>query len=520
MKNRLVINSIIIMVLCLVVTSNFAQDSMPGTDLGADRNLLEVYYERAERAATEDQWRRIVDEGIAVVCAQWESAVGFALDETEADETLALLQNELEAEESDRITEWLLKRFFESVDTGAVEQLYAAIGAANLDWLYEKDENGEIKFDSAGDPVLKTESGLYTDSDTAEGDSVKWRTFVEDNLEEILDAWESSAGIASPELLAAGIDMGDAGSISLATYKEGLGRELRRIFYQEEANFLNRRLYDQYSLRNKSDAQAAREMTSQLISEAEEETEAGIKRVRDGLESMEMNISVKGLEATSEEWLETFTEAFETGLDKWETAQEAFLRQRGEWEEDASEQFELGQEEWAKAFTTLRQARQKWESQIVRVRDEGLLLWDEKSETLRQSLAEAMAKLEAGVKDRVGGVSAQINALMDMYLQAHGVYATAANSIEFWETELKGIFELANSQLEMLDSELISDETFNHAITSGDDNVNWKEDLTALANRISAAIEAGETYHSTIQGELEDNYDTMMEMVNSAAPLT
>jgi hypothetical protein len=442
---------------------------------GFDHDLLEVYFKRADAASTEASWQETAEAGIAAVVGRWESAALAAAGDANlvAGEKATLLR-ELEAEKAQRLTEYLMDRFFRSLTGAEIENVLQAVEEANKEYLYAKDEQGNIRRDASGDPVLYTRVNSDTGADVSTDDEA-WRTLVGNRISRVASDWEAGARsvwdnmlMTSPELLAAA----DGGQfeMKLATFRQGLTGEFERIRAQEERIFLDRRLSDQYSLKTKTDAEAAGTTVDRLIAQARTEGEAGIKRVRDGLERLDIQTSANGIDLDSSQWLKSFEREFTRGLDSWEGAEREFLRRRTEWEKETGIRFEAGQEEWARAYERLTDARQAWEAGLMQEKEKGLRLWKEKENKLSVSLKQASEMLAAATTERTAGVAGQISALLDMYLQADSVLATATSSIDFWQKDIANLIAAYNEE---------------NKIDPGAKDIN--------AGRLAAAIAAGDT---------------------------
>ncbi|MBN2353104.1 MAG: hypothetical protein JXD23_11085, partial [Spirochaetales bacterium] len=457
-----------------------------------DHDLLEVYFKRAENVRDEAEWREMVDQGIDVVKGRWESAALLAAGDPDlVAEERALLDGELETEKNERLTSFLLDKFFRQLSGAEIESVLQAVEEANKLYLYQKDEEGNIKIDAAGDPMLYERVNCDTGAEFEEDDAA-WRDAVAARIARVASAWDANAEsiwdalpVDHPELLAALGGESGRFSLSLAACRQGLVNEFERIRTQEERIFREKRLSDQYSLRKKTDEEAAAETADRLIAEAREEGEAGIRRVRDGLERLDLRISVGNVDVSSRDWLSSFEREFDKGLDVWESAEREFLRRRSEWEKEAGIRFEAAEKEWAGAYRRLLDARAAWEAGLMREKERGLRLWREKEDKLAVSLREASEKLEQAIGERTGGVGMQISALFDMYLQADTVLVTADNSIEFWRDDLSDLIAEYNDSETAKTEGRIDPARLEEAFRNRDTAA-----LTALAGELAAKLTA------------------------------
>ncbi len=416
------IRVIIIIFICFLSCAGalFAQVGYDSRNL--NENDLLIFYSESLDVDIANAWNYIAQEGLSQA-AYWE---------------YEQYNNEL----LDRLLNWSGSKLKEMLPTADIFEFLKTIDEANLEYLFETDDEGNIVYDDKGDPELQKADGLT-------GEKAAWDTLLLEKIDEIVELWEEQANVVYEELLSKfSGEVRDAAvnklTVSFNQYKMGIEREYANIYRQAENSFLFMRLKDSFSLKIKSDEASAEVIVNDLINETQNEIDTGITRLLAGLTENNEEITVNGVSVNPDDWLESFREAFVAGLDKWDSAEEQLLTERITWDRQTAVDFFEGEQAWTEAFKLLREARRHWEDEIANIIAEGQRIWDNKREEIVQAINQAKLEIENAITERTEGVNFQIENLLDMYMQSSQMITTADNSIHFWAEEIDRVFNLGN----------------------------------------------------------------------------
>jgi hypothetical protein len=401
---------------------------------GFDRSVFDYHFSRADRELRPDRWISEARRGMGLALHAWEL---FAADFYDNPLLLEGAKKQLEewsaAELEERFTRWLAGRFFGEAAESAVMLISSSLGETNTNLLYHLDAEGNIIYDSnTGDPsaVRPGEAGREFPHDLA-----LWRGMAEQNIKNGLDALEAGIAGMYPELSAyippemresLGSKITAAGSAFSAVTR----KEFENLAAREERNFTSRRTGDVWSLRKKSDDEAARSLTARLVAEAEAACAGGINGLAGRIEAA--SAGGGDLVLMGKEWLEMYREQFDRGLKAWEQAEERFFIRRIEWEQEAGRLFSSGEESWLTAFNQFEEERKKWELKTKELFESGEAIFKNASVNLEKSIAEAKIEFEYNSRLRTDAGTARAKAFIDMYLTCASGAAAARENMVFW----------------------------------------------------------------------------------------
>ncbi|MFP3089647.1 hypothetical protein LQZ21_04905 [Treponema sp. TIM-1] len=419
-----------ILLFCINGAFGETKPDIPGFDSGA----FDYHFRRADREITPERWMAEARQGLAMARTAWELAAtelyGDRVLLEEAGKTIAAWS---EAELEKRFTEWLLRRFFGAGLTAQLAGTAREIRQTNLSLVYHLDENGKVRYDEeTGDPLVirPDEAGAYV-----EGDQKQWRK----NAEEIINAgtlrYETYLTSLFPELL------GYVGEENREAFEEklrditvkaisGRQKEFEALVAREERLFVAQRTGDVWSLRRKSEEEAAAMITAQIIEETETRCVQGIAALETRIEAAETGGG--DLALAGSEWLAAYREQFEQGLKAWADAEERFFIRRIEWEQEAGQHYLEGEEAWSNAFTQFEQERRNWEAKARTLFESGEAVFRRASENLEAAIAGARAEFEQDLLLRSEAGAERARAWVDTYITCGSVVAGAQENIKFW----------------------------------------------------------------------------------------
>ncbi|MCD6120600.1 MAG: hypothetical protein J7K04_02035, partial [Spirochaetales bacterium] len=465
--NRFVAVLILLSFTSLITADDFSA-RLPG---GFDKKTLELYLDRADLSNTREEWQRIAEYGLEIVTVKWEGEYLFAAgvssgetgkpgkagkaepagtSEQSADNNSSTssfspsdLKSSLDTIVTERFKKWLIDKFFKEKVLLNPGIIYREISRANRQYLFETEEDGSLKLDSEGDPVLKK-------ADSIEEDTSSWNMLVRSGLNKALDSLEGMGSAWESEILnlietdtflkehtgsGSGMDIEYEFSSKLTLAKKSYKNELDRIFNMEEKIFKAKREKDQFSLRKKSEKESADKVVKKLIEDTRTSLSPGLKSLEQSIETAGTPLETKGREITASKWREDFKRVFNSGMNKWKSAEKELLLNRMEWENRAGKAFTEGEKEWEKAYEGLVKARQEWQSELNSIVNKGLVLWQNKEDSLSRAIEDSKEELALSINDRTQNLSGQLDGLIDIYLKSAGMIKQAEDSINFWKED-------------------------------------------------------------------------------------
>ncbi|MDR1238930.1 MAG: hypothetical protein LBK27_02340 [Treponema sp.] len=513
---------------------------------GFDVSILDYHFSRADRSPGPESWMAEARRGIAAVFSAWE-LVGPDLyaDPLLAEEARETLRQWSEEELENRYTQWLYSRFFGAAAAIAAEEVSDLIGKAHIQYTYHRDEEGNILYDDlSGDPlVIRPQDGQDFEYDRG-----LWRQDVLGGIREKEEALETGIINWFPELLASvdeerrdGFEKKLQAAHQQAFFN--LTKEFENLAAREERLLTARRTGDVWSLRKKTEDEAAAETTARLIGEAELICAEGIASLAGRIEAAAAGTG--DLNLAGSDWLEAYREQFDRGLKAWQDAEERFFIRRLEWEQETGSAFSQGEEAWALAFTRFENARLDWEQQARALFESGETLFKNASATLEKSISEAKIEFEQDARLRTDAGTARARAWVDMYITSSSVVSAARENISYWvekyttqtvpaitgdefktwlEAEMFSFWRKAQSAYEQKynDSNFFNSVFFDRAIWSGiTDVLNGKADEKKRSDLVETLKTKGISFGESYGVFLEINrwfslYEANMEKARDA----
>ncbi|MDR1105424.1 MAG: hypothetical protein LBL44_03610, partial [Treponema sp.] len=426
-----------LVVLFLVFHPVFSQTKPDGEESGRIvdnyRAVFDYHFSRADRELSPERWLETARRGVDLAIGAWElMAAEMTGDAAFRSETRERLRDWGEEELEERFSRWLLGRFFGGALSHAAGETAAAVQESNLLYTYHLDEEGNILYDEAtGDPLV-----IRPGERDFLQDRRDWLVIPEENFEHESAVYEDMLARLFPELLAF-IPGEDRASFEEKLSQLGvlarldLRKEFENVVAREERLFTARRTGDIWSLRKKSDDEAASAVTARIIGEAEEICREGIASLSARIE--EASAGAGDLVLAGTEWLEEYREQFNRGLKAWEDAEERFFISRIEWEQEAGLRYTEGESAWTVAYNQFEAERQKWEQNAAVLFASGETLFLKASENLEKSIKQAKAEFEKDAALRTEAGTERARAWVDMYVTSGGMVAAARENISFWE---------------------------------------------------------------------------------------
>ncbi|MCL2440983.1 MAG: M23 family metallopeptidase [Treponema sp.] len=426
----------------LFPTLAFSQQN-PAEVRGFNRSVFESHFSRADREINPERWLAEAKTGMTQAIVAWEMiAVNLYDNPLLLEDAKNQLENWSNEELEKRFSEWLKRRFFGDAAEKSFAYFSQTLGEMQKSYLWHLDDEGNVLFDEAtGDPMIIRPNDLSREFSL---DLLNWRHEAANNITAASSSLENNLIRLYPELLAY-IPFEFRETYNDLIYDTSLQMskiikfEFENIAAREERIFTSRRTMDIWSLRKKSDDEAARLFTERLIAEAEDSCRQGINELNARIEQAEAGAG--DLALLGEEWLRLYKEQFDRGLKAWEEAEERFFIRRMEWEQDSFSLFSEGEKVWRSAFSQFEEQRRNWELSVKELLNTGEALFEKISEDFKKSIADAKKEFELNAAMRTGEGTARAKAIIDMYLVSASTAIYAKDNIEFWQKQYGGILK-------------------------------------------------------------------------------
>jgi len=410
------------------VFSQPASSQQPVEIRGFNKSVFDSHFSKADREIDPERWLNEAKMGLTQAITAWELIAGSLYSDPALLKEAKINMEKWSNEELEkRFSQWLVSRFFGEAAEKALLDLSRNIDETQKNYSWHLDENGNILFDSnTGDPLV-----IRPNDEGREfsGDLLKWRGETGEHIDNvILKLYPELLAYIPPELLET---MKDIINETALNKKNTIKMEFENIAAREERIFTTRRTRDIWSLRNKSENEAARVFTDRLILETEESCKSGIQELNSRIEQAAAGTG--DLALMGEEWLRLYKEQFERGLKAWEDAEEKFFIRRIEWEQESDKLFFEGQEIWADAFNQFEEERKNWDILVNELFQAGEKTFEKISADFDKAIKEAREEFELNMQMRTGEGTARVKALIDMYLVCSSAAISAKDNIRFWE---------------------------------------------------------------------------------------
>jgi hypothetical protein len=315
-----------IRLIALIIQFSMFINLLPAQSIGSARNQgkvrLEHFLEKASYARNEEEWMRIAEEGMLSALGGWE---GMAAEQIENDSEYKSAKEEFEKDTEQAYIEWKAKRYAEEKDAFERSVVRKILNESAAEWNY---------LDSDGNQTRMIEESQVKDARN------QWYEYAEGLVNEYLETTDFTSelmlGIKDYATRLSEDEKKEIISKANSSYKQIKKNEYQQILEAESNELMRYMLYDQYSLRKKTDAEAAAIIATGLANETNEITSQNLNNVFSQIDTL-IQMDEQELEAAEEQWLSNFSRVMEDSLAKWDEAEREFLIKRSEWEKDAVE---------------------------------------------------------------------------------------------------------------------------------------------------------------------------------------
>ncbi|MDR2842458.1 MAG: hypothetical protein LBV52_04595, partial [Spirochaetaceae bacterium] len=435
--NKIVSLILLFTVFCSQIPAISMPDNVKDKYGSINKEVFDYHFSRADMEKSPEEWMKKARQGLIFAEASWEK---YALQMLGNGEGFSQARQDIiewnERELQERFSKYISKKYSEQQTTDLIFSSKNFSENENTEMLYHLDEDGNVVFDSqTGDPLI-----IRPDERSLINDSEYLNTKLNELSNRSMEDYSASIERIFPELLAY-INRDDYDEFERIFSDEaaksyvGLQSESARIRQREQQMFNRIRSGDIWSLRKKSENEAADVISSQLISTVKSQCNEGIDALQQKIDAAKAG--TEDINIAGQEWLAQYQEQFNRGIKAWEEAEERFFYRRIEWEQDAGKQFTEGQEAWDIAFNQIIVQKDLWEQKAKALFDSGEKLFKDASLTLNKAIYDARVEFEKDAEFRITAGSERAAAWVNTYITSSGIVVGAQENIDFWAIDLK-----------------------------------------------------------------------------------
>lgn len=215
-------------------------------------------------------------------------------------------------------------------------------------------------------------------------------------------------------------------------YKNTILSEYNDISIFEENLLLRNVLYDQNSLRKKSDQEAAGIIARQIAKETEKTTGESLTQLFDQFQEQLDAGKLDNITLSESDWYVQFEKAINASLEKWSEAESSFLAARAEWEMTAENVYAQNEKVWQEAFAELESRKNAWNEKIYKeiqtIRD----TLDARSDLLKKELADSLNNYQSLLSDQKASNEKTIALQENIYEQSRQLIELSTEGIDNW----------------------------------------------------------------------------------------
>lgn len=428
----------------------FMPTMVPGKELGREINTgkqeLEYYLERASRERSAESWGRIAEEGILSAMAAWEKEKLEELERTEYEEKKAEKEKEFRKTAERNFIGWITERYMEENRSKRESRLHEQLKKKAAEWKY-KDQNGNETRE-----VNQEEAGAARE---------QWNRAAEEVITLYEEEWKKERENIYTELTArlAGLNLEEEETKVLLNrytekYNEITASEYERTAKYEENLLMRNVLYDQESLKKKSDKEAAGIIAREIARETEKKTGDSLSRLMEEFREEIKSGKTEDIETREREWYEEFERELNSSLEKWKEAEQRYLAARGEWELRAEREFINNEEVWEAGFEELERRKESWNEKIYKEIREVREELEERKTEIKEELSTGLRNYEALLENEkdINRKSAEIQ--KNIYEQSRQLMKTSREGIENWKEHWSEKYNLVYSYWKLKDAEV------------------------------------------------------------------
>ncbi|MCE9599184.1 MAG: hypothetical protein K8S54_14570 [Spirochaetia bacterium] len=400
---------------------------------------MDQYVDRGSRLGDESSWNNYVNLGAATEEARWE------MDEFEE------LSKQLDAIDKSDGT-----KSQKQTDVDAAE---LAFENARLEWEADAEEyifteRGEFKAQKAALDTVGITDQEY-EAMIAQADAT-----VSGNTELTLDVWEAAVASVHSGLeaafetqLGAKVAAAKAANIALtgtelAAFDAALTKReetIRQEFLIRDQFFLlkarNRYVAvmrtDDVSGKYIADQGSANAIgqvvLNKTLEELEANTESALTQAKEDLENLESGPSASGSDLTGI-WASKMETVIQTGLVRWQQAEEELYRERLLWTEQTKRTRAEAEGIWKANHEKLKAARELWLKDVNEKIKEGRKEWDDKYVEFQNSRTLAEQELAQFITEEQGRRDAGLASLGDMVRGGGAALLEAKDSYRYYQS--------------------------------------------------------------------------------------
>lgn len=380
---------------------------------------MEYYLDRASREKSVEKWEEIAEQGMLAAMTAWENSNLQKLDEAEYE-----AKNEYQKIVDTNFVEWFTQKYLEDKTSKIQSKLHDALKTKAIEWKYIDQSGYESR---------------EVNIEEAELARQQWTKIANEVVIEFCNEWdlqcENLYSDMSERLSKLSLQEEEINNLLnnyISSYKEIVTEEYENIAAYEENLLLRNVLYDQESLKKKSDKEAATIIARQIAKETEKTTGDNLNKLFDEFEEQLKTGELDNISLSESDWYAEFERELNSSLEKWNEAEQSFLAARAEWEMNAMSVFEENETVWQEGFAELEKRKNTWNEKIYNQIKEIRNNLESRKTNLKEELSTSLKNYEVLLANQKASNEKTIEVHKTIYEQSRQLMKISSDGIDNW----------------------------------------------------------------------------------------
>ena len=380
---------------------------------------MEYYLDRASREKSVEKWEEIAEQGMLAAMTAWENSNLQKLDEAEYE-----AKNEYQKIIDTNFVEWFTQKYLEDKTSKIQSKLHDALKTKAIEWKYIDQSGYESR---------------EVNIEEAELARQQWTKIANEVVIEFCNEWdlqcENLYSDMSERLSKLSLQEEEINNLLnnyISSYKEIVTEEYENIAAYEENLLLRNVLYDQESLKKKSDKEAATIIARQIAKETEKTTGDNLNKLFDEFEDQLNAGELDNISLSESDWYAEFERELNSSLEKWNEAEQSFLAARAEWEMNATSVFEENEAVWQEGFAELEKRKNTWNEKIYNQIKEIRNNLESRKTNLKEELSTSLKNYEVLLANQKASNEKTIEVHKTIYEQSRQLMKISSDGIDNW----------------------------------------------------------------------------------------
>ena len=380
---------------------------------------MEYYLDRASREKSVEKWEEIAEQGMLAAMTAWENSNLQKLDEAEYE-----AKNEYQKIIDTNFVEWFTQKYLEDKTSKIQSKLHDALKTKAIEWKYIDQSGYESR---------------EVNIEEAELARQQWTKIANEVVIEFCNEWdlqcENLYSDMSERLSKLSLQEEEINNLLnnyISSYKEIVTEEYENIAAYEENLLLRNVLYDQESLKKKSDKEAATIIARQIAKETEKTTGDNLNKLFDEFEDQLNAGELDNISLSESDWYAEFERELNSSLEKWNEAEQSFLAARAEWEMNAMSVFEENETVWQEGFAELEKRKNTWNEKIYNQIKEIRNNLESRKTNLKEELSTSLKNYEVLLANQKASNEKTIEVHKTIYEQSRQLMKISSDGIDNW----------------------------------------------------------------------------------------